>query len=116
MSVYYLFTFLGGRWGRDTDDEQWEVAGWSSFLFELRPAPRWGVAVGPSIDVGAGCQGGTGQTERVCFAEPSYGAHLRSTIALLERPRGGLTLTLDAHLSLREERSTAVLFGLGWRF
>ena len=117
VSVYYLFTFLAGRWGADTTAEQWEVAGWSSFLFELSPAPRLGIAVGPSIDFGAGCTVGGGQTASTCFAEPNHGAHGRVTLELLERPHGGLALTLDGHLLRRDgERYGAWLLGLGWRF
>ena len=115
FSVYYLLILSGGYWQPDTETS-FRVAAWSAFMFELSPLPWLGVALGPSIDYQGGCTLADVQSDSSCFLEPSYGVHGRLTLEVAELPFGGLTITGDAHLDLREEPETTFLLGVGLRF
>ncbi len=113
FSVYYLFMATGGVWNRDPG-RSWTVGLWSTAMFEFGIAPRLRVGAGPSIDMDAGCE--VGGQETTCFAEPSYGAHTRVTVEVAELPFGGLTITGDMHLGLRDGVEPTLLLGVGLRF
>lgn len=115
VSVYYLLTASGGAWANESEESR-AFFTWNAFLFELSPAPRLGVAVGPSLDFVGVC--GRGATDNVesCGSDLGYGVHTRVTIGLATLGSVGLTLTGDAHIGWRDERELALVGGLGLRF
>ncbi len=116
FSAYYLSLLMFGAWDRDPGTTV-EVAAYNAFLFELSFVPRLSLALGPSIDLGAGCDIGVGQAEDSCSYAPYYGLHSRVTVEVAETDFGGLTLTGDVHATLSEPDPRAtLLLGVGFRF
>ena len=116
VSVYYALMASAGRWDDDAGGTTRGFFSWNAFMFELSPAPRLGVAVGPSLDLVAGCAPSDEENVATCGYDLGYGVHTRVTLEVAEIPSGGLTLTGDAHVGWRDEREVSLVAGLGLRF